>query len=96
MDNGDIPITIFLDSSKKKLLAISNIMINNNENMYKLHERAIRVIDKNPRSSHTNPLFQNLKILKLMTFSFQISFNFTLNKKPFRPEREFFKKVFLL
>ena len=54
-------------------------MIDNNENMYKLHERAIRVIDTNPRSSHTNPLFQNLKILKLMTFSFQISFNFTLN-----------------
>ena len=33
--------------------------------LYKLQKRAIRIIDKSPRFSHTNPLFKKLKILKI-------------------------------
>ena len=35
------------------------------KHVYKLQKRAIRIIDKSPRFSHTNPLFKKLKILKI-------------------------------
>ena len=35
------------------------------KHLYRLQKRAIRIIDKCPRFSHTNPLFKKLKILKI-------------------------------
>ena len=35
------------------------------KHLYKLQKRAIRIIDKSPKFSHTDPLFKKLKILKI-------------------------------